>query len=307
MKRTINRKNIKGTLVNKSGHPLSRERTFFSAWKTKASLTIETALALPIFMFFVLAIIDLLVVISLQARIQLTIEETARSIGKTAYLLNCADEIITGNPSEIDADTESLLSAGINSLTIKTWMLKDGRKEWLDRSQIINGASGLYTYNSSYDEKTGILDIVVNYNYRIPFLPEQIGTVALAQRSYCHVWTGRKLDDTDSNRNENATQTVYITPYGTVYHTSKECSYLDLSIHPISLTEISDARNANGEKYERCTCANCANPKDTVYITDYGTNWHTDINCSGLKRTVEEVDISEVGDLHICPKCGEKH
>ncbi len=307
MKISTIKMNLKGTLVNKQGLLLNRERAFHSAWKTKASLTIEAALVLPVFMFFVLAIINILVIFSLQADIQLAMEETARSIGKKAYLVDCADDLITSNEAEMDADTESLLSAGINSLTIKTWMMKDGRKERLDNSWIMEGSSGVYTYNSSYDEKTGILDIVVNYNYQIPFLPEPIGTFSLAQRSYSHVWIGRKLDQKDSSDGKGDSHTVYVTPYGTVYHTSKECSYLDLSIRQIPVSEISSARNTDGKIYEKCTCANHMAAGDFVYITDYGTNWHTDINCAGLKRTINEIDISEIGDKHACPKCGETH
>ncbi len=307
MKKTIIKFNKKSTLVKKQGLPLIRERTFFSAWKEKASLTIEAALALPIFMFFVMAMIHLLVILSLQSEIQLTMEETARSIGKKAYLVDCADALISSGGSDVDLDTESLLSAGINSLTIKTWMMKDGLKERLDHSSVMDGSDGFYTYNSSYDEKSGILDLVVNYNYRIPFLPKYIGTVALAQRSYSHVWIGNRLDQKNGGVQESASHIVYVTPYGTVYHTSKDCHYLDLSIRQISFSEISSVRNADGEIYEKCTCADHVAAGDTVYITDYGSNWHTDIHCSGLKRTVNEIDISEIGNLHLCPKCGEQH
>ena len=67
MKTTIIKINKKGTLVNKQGLHLIRERAFFSAWKEKASLTLEAALALPIFMFFIIAILNFLVILSLQS------------------------------------------------------------------------------------------------------------------------------------------------------------------------------------------------------------------------------------------------
>lgn len=307
MKTTINKIKITSTLVNKQGLYIHRERTFLSARKIKGSLTIEAAIALPIFMFFVMCIIYFLVIFSLQSQIQLAMEEAARSIGKKAYLINSADDIISGESPEVDADTESLLTAGINPLTIKTEMLKDGLKERLDHSQIIDGANGLYTYNSSYDEETGFLDIVVNYNYKIPFFSKQIGTIAMAQRSFSHVWIGKRLNAAKISEDGRNAQTVYVTPYGTVYHTEKDCRYLDLSIRQISQSEIISARNADGEKYEKCTCANHTPSDGYVYVTDYGTNWHTDLNCSGLKRTVNEIEISEIGGMHICPKCEEKH
>ena len=121
------------------------------------------------------------------------------------------------------------------------------------------------------------------------------------------MWTGKKLDQKEAREEETGSHIVYVTPYGTVYHTSKDCHYLDLSIRQIPVSEISSARNADGAIYEKCTCADHVAAGGSVYITDYGTNWHTDIHCSGLKRTVNEINISEIGNLHLCPKCGEQH
>lgn len=286
------------TPENPSGSYTYKKRTsFFAFIKSRAntfrgSLTIEASLVLPIFMFFVIAIISFLMIVSLQSDIQLSMEEASRSIGKTAYLMK-EDEELTG----------------INSLTMKTWLLKNGLKERVDRSKVIGGSSGLYTYLSSFDEENEICDMVVNYNYKIPFLPGSMGTIQFAQRSKTHVWTGRQLSkqkggkDADSDSDK---KTVYVTEHGTVYHLSKDCHYLDLSIRPVSINDVGNERNVNGGKYEACHCALHAT-SDTVYVTDYGTNYHSDLNCSGLKRTIREVDIEEVGEMHVCPKCGGEH
>ena len=87
---------------------------------------------------------------------------------------------------------------------------------------------------------------------------------------------------------------------------SKDCHYLDLSIHTVSAGDIDEARNANGGKYYPCSCAKHA-AAGSYYVTDYGTNYHADLSCSGLKRTIREVDISEVSSMHACPKCGGDH
>ena len=274
------------TPENPSGS-LNKRRTFpFAFIKSKGlqgSLTIEASLALPIFMFFVIAVISLLMIISLQSDIQLSMEETSRSIGKTAYLMEEDGEV-----------------AGINSLTIRTDLLKDGLKERADRSEIIGGSNGLYTYLSSFDKDSKVCDIVVNYNYKIPFLPGNIATFQFAQRCRAHVWTGSELSkqeggkDTDSDTGQ---KTVYVTEHGSVYHLSKDCHYLDLSVRPVSIDAVEYERNANGGKYEPCSCAKHSD-SSTVYVTNYGTNYHSDLNCSGLKRTISEVDIKDVGEMH---------
>ena len=63
-----------------------KERAFSAALKKKGSLTIEAALSLPIFLFFVIAVFYFLMIIFLQSDIQLHMEETARSMGSDATL-----------------------------------------------------------------------------------------------------------------------------------------------------------------------------------------------------------------------------
>lgn len=300
---TILKKDCEGIPVKTKGLKLNKERAFLSG-----SLTMEAALALPIFLFFMMALISFLLVVSLQSEIQLTMEETARSLGKKAYFAEHAS--IGTAETEEDGDTAGLLSAGINSLTIKTWLLKDGLEERLDASRIVGGSSGFYVYRSSYDRDTGILDIIVNYTYRFPFLPESIGKVRMVQRCRSHVWTGSKLKDQTGGGDgtEQEGTTVYVTPYGSAYHLSTECPYLKLSIQSLDWEAVEAARNKDGSKYYMCPdCCRKGETYSTVYVTDYGTVWHSDIHCSGLKRTIEAIDISEVGGRHVCPMCGGTH
>ena len=270
-------------------------------------MTIEAALAFPVFRFFVIAISYFLILISLQSEVQLAMEEAARSIGKTAYLaVHTAD--LSGTSG--DADTQGILAAGISSLSIKSLMLKDGLGERINRSKIKGGIGGFYVYRSGYDQKQGILDIIVNYTYEIPFLPSGLRDIRFVQRCRSHVWTGKSLKDSGgpqggSSDGGSEGTTVYVTPYGTAYHLSKDCHYLDLSIHGTSFSGIDSLRNEDGGKYYMCTdCCKKGETYGTVYITDYGTNWHSDIHCTGLKRTVEEIDLTEIGDHHLCPMCG---
>ena len=308
-----------GIPVANKGPVFNKRRALFSAssprWKKiKASMTIEAAIVLPLFLFFVIAFSYFLIILSLQADIQLRMEEASRQIGTLAYFAIHSEGTLTNTDvedvSEEDGGSAGILSVGINPLSIKALILKDGLTDKVNHSRIKGGTSGVYVYHSSYDMKSGILDIVLNYTYDIPFLPDSIGDIRFVQRSRSHVWTGKELKDTSHNggESEGEGRTVYVTPYGTVYHLSTECHYLDLSVHEVSAAEVEDIRNKDGGKYYMCSdCCKKGHSYDSVYVTDYGTNWHSDLHCTGLKRTVEEIDISEVGNMHACPKCGGEH
>ena len=41
-----------------------------------------------------------------------------------------------------------------------------------------------------------------------------------------------------------------------------------------------------------------------IYITSQGNRYHTQLNCSGLKRTIYTVPLSQTGGRGRCSKCG---
>ena len=110
-------------------------------------------------------------------------------------------------------------------------------------------------------------------------------------------WTGK-------NPGEKTDPYVFYTDYGSVYHLSEQCNYLDLSIKSIKWSQVGASRNKDGRKYHACYCA--ADKKtegSTVFITDYGMNYHGKLGCSKLKRTVHKVRKSEVDGKNLCSKC----
>lgn len=97
---------------------------------------------------------------------------------------------------------------------------------------------------------------------------------------------------------------VFYTDYGSVYHLSEQCNYLDLSIKSIKWSQVGASRNKDGRKYHACYCtADKKTEGSTVFITDYGTNYHGKLGCSKLKRTVHKVHKSEVDGKNLCSKC----
>lgn len=112
-------------------------------------------------------------------------------------------------------------------------------------------------------------------------------------------YTGESFQDGDKEA------IVYMTPEGEVWHRSCECHYLSLSVRMISYAALDTERNRSGEIYAACESCVGKNWSGTaVYITDYGSSYHSGRHCRGLKRTVMAVPWSQVRGIRSCSKCG---
>ena len=156
--------------------------------------------------------------------------------------------------------------------------------------------SDLYRRNRSEisfigsDFSGDFIKLRATYEVKLPVFWTKWGKLPVKQQIVCKKWTGASL----SSAGDEDGAYVYITPYGNAYHSSAECKTLKLSIRSVPRTGISALRSEDGSIYYPCRCAGTSSKN--VYITDYGTEYHGNIACSGLKRTVYRVLRSQVGD-----------
>ncbi len=114
-------------------------------------------------------------------------------------------------------------------------------------------------------------------------------------------WTG--YDVVNSTVTNEEEEWVYITPTGSVYHKNPNCSYLNPQIYSAVSTNIGEYRNASGEIYRQCESCRDVTLTGICFYTEYGNRYHSTLKCSGLKRTIHSVLLSEVGGRHLCNKC----
>lgn len=106
-----------------------------------------------------------------------------------------------------------------------------------------------------------------------------------------------------SQRTAESKEKVFVTAHGTVYHKSLKCTHLRLSVEQTTVTQAEARRNRYGAKYYACSCCK-SGVGAAVYITDTGNRYHARLSCSGLKRTIREIPLSEAGKRKACSKCG---
>lgn len=157
----------------------------------------------------------------------------------------------------------------------------------------------LASYGSSDDDVATLIHI-----QKIAPIFEYFGftSASVVVDSNIRKWTG--YNNLSVNQYNEIDEYVYITDNGRVFHRSRSCSHLKITMSIIDANDIRDARNENGERYKKCDYCCRNGTTGILFITNQGNKYHTNANCSGLKRSVKTVNIKDVGGRPPCSTCG---
>lgn len=241
------------------------------------SITVEAALTIPIFFLAVTALCYTLEVMAVRTSIRSGMQSAGKRAAVEAYL----------KPVLIPGEIEEEIVRAVG-------------EDRLDRSIVADGSRGIHCEHSYMSPLTGIMEIRTSYEVRLPI--KLFGEAAVPMEESCRIkgWNGYEKAPF-SHGDESV---VYITETGMVYHRDYHCTYLELSIKAALLNEVKNFRNKNQEKYHPCEKCGAINGGQKVYITDYGNKYHSSLDCSGLKRTIYAVPVSEAVGKGVCSKCG---
>lgn len=266
------------------------------------SMTLEAAILLPLFLFFMITILSLMDMLYFYG----IVEHKLHQIAKKMAVYMPAAEILAGNTEdgEMNVDCEdvsSIAAAILENQYVKNNLISGLLQQELRSSGVVGKSDGLNFSYSRIMTEGDIVDLVVSYEIEPQnnffFLP----AYPVLNRCRVRAWTGYEV--VSDNVNVAGERIVYITETGTVFHLTKTCTYLDLSIRPVAKGELDLYRNQSGGIYDECEL--CGDGEAEIYfITDYGECYHTSLICSGLKRTITQIPISQVGDRSACSRCG---
>ena len=179
--------------------------------------------------------------------------------------------------------------------------------ESLDRSAALRDTAMAAAVLSSSGTDEVFIDLNVPCRFTPFYLPKGTAAVYIPCRAYVRTWNGRD-EASFADGQADTTEYVYVTENRSVYHTSAECTHIDLSIHAESSAFIPYLTNDYGESYSPCDkCAAEGSVGSVVYITNCGSKYHCSADCSGLTRTLELVSSDEAGCLHECSRCAASH
>lgn len=153
-------------------------------------------------------------------------------------------------------------------------------------------------------EEEGAVEVRVRYHFLCdaPWMPDIPLEVEQSFRFYPYLGES----DPDRFAAEEKEDVVYRTENGTVYHESKACGYLKVTVRPVSVSEVESMRNTAGEKYTQCLRCDHMELTGQVYVSAGGDRYHRSASCVALKRNVIEVNREEAGNLPACHKCGKQ-
>lgn len=279
--------------IDMKGFKTERVSPFISF---KGSLTVETAMVFPIFIFAICFMMYFTEVIRVQAEIGNEIYKVGKELSLYSYVYKQAENNDIINSGQI----EEIVSWGLSNLYVKSKISNGLGDDFFTSSGIKNGASGVNLIMSSYMEDEDMIDIVGIYKITIPCNFFHVGEIPVLQRCRMRAWTGY----VNSANNESTEEIVYITQNGSVYHKTSSCTHINLSISKVSLGNVNNLRNSGGGKYYECELCGGVTNNEEVYITETGDRYHNSKECSGLKRGIMAVPISEVGGRGPCSRCG---
>lgn len=249
-----------------------------------ASLTAEAALAFPVFFFTVYLLWQLFLLLLFQMQVCHVMTDTAIKYAHLGYPERKAEE------QKVDI----------------SWLYQPLFWNALPETDRVENLWVLCV-----PQEDGAIRVSVSYQFifQSVFYPEISCPVQQKFRFYPYL--GETDPDLFAADHETGTGTedkeediVYMTEYGSVYHESRACSYLNVIIRSVGASHVEQERNASGRKYS--LCERCDNMESTgvVYISAGGEKYHLIAGCPALKRTVLERKRSEVAGIPACHKCG---
>lgn len=260
----------------------------------KGSMTLEAAFVLPFFLFAVINILFAINIIGAQSRISAALHQTGNKMAFAGY---------TYEKTVGSALPDSLAGVAMTYVYARSQVLEYVGRDYLDQSCVVGGAEGVSFAGSSVMAEGDVIDLQVSYKVK-PF-SDVMGFkgFSVTQRYYGRAWTGYDVTQFVSDANAEDPM-VFITETGTVYHLDRNCTYLNPSVESVPALTVDGRRNQSGGKYYPCETCSTGTRMGQVYVTGQGSRYHSNINCSALKRTIYTVPLSQVGGRGRCSKCG---
>lgn len=259
-----------------------------------ASMTVETAVVLPLIICLMVTVIFMMKVLVIQHAVGQSMDETIRE--RALYGKNL--QLGSGNESN-GGDSSKSVGIRTKGILIARCLQKIQSRGNLPSEHILGGIVGINLLGTEVSDTE--IHMKAMYYIRLPVPIFHVKGIPIVQTASTRRWVGW---NPEMEKNEKS-EPVFITPSGKAYHPSRSCTYLNIKIEETSKTAVRFQRSRDGSKYYACPF--CKSEKNGgYYITSYGNRYHRKRNCPAIKRSIRETtrrDAEKQG-YHRCGKCG---
>jgi hypothetical protein len=272
-------------------------------WCIVGSMTIEAAVLLPLLMFFFLNLCGAIEILRLHGNLTMALRDSGNQISVYGYAY---DQLRKGENAEEGTNSallDTLAGISFSNLYVRQELIGYLGSEYLEVSPLTHGSKGLYFIQSDFMQEQDHIELVMAYQVSPLFGIPGFSSFQMTNRYYGRAWTGYDVTITENTETEDQVPLVYVTANGRVWHSSKDCTHLALSVRSEILEEVSKLTNKKNERYVLCELCGTLESTNEVFVTDYGNRYHYIRSCSGLKRTVISIPFSEAYSYTPCSRC----
>ena len=241
-----------------------------------------------------------------QRQIQAVVEDVGEELSQYAHAVRCLE---AGDEDSVDVsrregqgseDTGSGAGSTADGIYIVSEAYAAGsilariNQEWVEDVSFAETEIG----------QDDMVHIVMRYRMRLPFSVLGLGSLPFESVCSRRMWTGaegNRWGSIGGNLGQEE-ELVYIGKTSTRYHVRRDCHYLSNALSPVSASAVGELRNKEGKRYHACQA--CGGGSGTVYVSDYGTSYHTSPNCRAILSYVQAVPLSQVLHMGACSYCG---
>ena len=271
---------------------VKKKKTFLPVLGSEGSATVEAALAIPVFLMAVCALFFIGQLLLVEGEIHYSLAQAARTCADQEAL---KEESLARKDSGDKEKTSGNQDLGLSPQSIFMNVYDGGSL----CDACIAGGSRAVLVQGKEDSSAETVRLTARYVLKVPvFLFRTIlfpRKISLEER----IFSGY-IPHAGDEENGKKDCIVYVTERGTVYHRRADCTHICLRI-----------KNEEGirsimmhSRYRPCEkCIPRTGTISTLYITAEGDCYHSSLSCSGLKRTVKAVYLSEIPGMRPCSRC----
>lgn len=264
-------------------------RTYFSK-HNEGSATVEATFVIPIFIFSMMIISMLSRMMCTKAVVYEALVEASVHLAEYEYLYDMADR-----------HTDIELNEGVSGTIVNAAALKRKLTDYIDDKELVEqnitgGINGIVVVKANYNSSDNHIYIEIVYQLRLNTFLFGDFNWNIRERIRQRAYLGCEASNSDDECEE---EYVYIAENESVYHTSRNCYHIELTIVPVS-------RYVLEEKYSwlrPCDICSKNNSSSLLYITKDGEAYHCSKTCRGLKRTIYRVNRKDCLNLEKCKDC----